>query len=147
MSICIRITDSLCCTHETNTTLQINYTPIKLKWKRKIKLIKAISNLQVHHDLALCPPLQAHLLWSPTPHSTPDSWTSFYSLNTSILFPPQAFALAVPSAWGTISPGPHMAALFSSGRCQLSWDLLRQAVSDHPPDPHPHPSLHLTLLI
>ena len=26
----IYITDSLCCTPETNTTLQINYTPIKI---------------------------------------------------------------------------------------------------------------------
>ena len=25
---CIHITESLCCTHETNTTLLINYTPI-----------------------------------------------------------------------------------------------------------------------
>ena len=28
MDICICITDSLCCTLETNTTLQVNYTPI-----------------------------------------------------------------------------------------------------------------------
>ena len=27
--ICIRITDSLCCTAETNKTLYINYTPLK----------------------------------------------------------------------------------------------------------------------
>ena len=32
MSICI--TESLCCTAETNTTLEINYTPIKIFTKR-----------------------------------------------------------------------------------------------------------------
>ena len=36
---CIRITDSLCCTSETNTTLEINYTPIKIKEeKQKVSL-------------------------------------------------------------------------------------------------------------
>ena len=30
VDICIYITDSLCCTVETNTTLSINYTPIKI---------------------------------------------------------------------------------------------------------------------
>ena len=29
----VSITESLCCTSETNTTLQINYTSIKWKWK------------------------------------------------------------------------------------------------------------------
>ena len=29
VDICICITDSLCCTPETNRILQINYTPIK----------------------------------------------------------------------------------------------------------------------
>ena len=32
--MCICITDSLCCTPETNTTLQINYTPIKFFFKK-----------------------------------------------------------------------------------------------------------------
>ena len=29
-------TDSLCCTHETNTTLYINHTPIKIKKKMSL---------------------------------------------------------------------------------------------------------------
>ena len=33
--ICIRIADSLCCTAETHTTLKSNYTPIKIKKKKK----------------------------------------------------------------------------------------------------------------
>ena len=33
MDICTGITDSCCCTPETNMTFQINYTPIKLKKK------------------------------------------------------------------------------------------------------------------
>ena len=35
MSICI--TDSLCCTSETNATLEVNYTPIKLNFKKDTK--------------------------------------------------------------------------------------------------------------
>ena len=37
VDICICITDSLCCISETNTTLSINYTPIKINLKRKRK--------------------------------------------------------------------------------------------------------------
>ena len=33
--ICIRIADSLCNTAETHTTLESNYTPIKIKTKKK----------------------------------------------------------------------------------------------------------------
>ena len=43
MDIFICMTDSLCCTLEINTALQINYTPIKLnfkKWKKKTSLEK-----------------------------------------------------------------------------------------------------------
>ena len=29
------MTDSICCTPETNTTLKVNYTPIKFKKKKK----------------------------------------------------------------------------------------------------------------
>ena len=35
--ICICIADSLCCTVETNTTLQSNYTPIKVKINKNAK--------------------------------------------------------------------------------------------------------------
>ena len=35
MSVCVWITDSLCCTPETNTTLCIHHTPIKSKLKKK----------------------------------------------------------------------------------------------------------------
>ena len=31
--ICICMADSFCCTVETNTTLQSNYTPIKINFK------------------------------------------------------------------------------------------------------------------
>ena len=31
---CIHITDSVCCTAETNTTLQSNYTPIKINLRK-----------------------------------------------------------------------------------------------------------------
>ena len=34
----ICIADSLCCTAETKTPLYINYTPIKINFKNKIKL-------------------------------------------------------------------------------------------------------------
>ena len=34
MNICICITEALCCTPETNK-IKINYTPIKLKLKKK----------------------------------------------------------------------------------------------------------------
>ena len=34
MDMCMCMTDSLCCTPETNTTLLVNYTPIKLKKKK-----------------------------------------------------------------------------------------------------------------
>ena len=56
VAICICITDSLCCTPETNTTLQINYTPKKFlkndstkiayfgcKWLEVITLVQVIS--------------------------------------------------------------------------------------------------------
>ena len=33
--ICIRITESLCCAAEINTTLEINYTSVKFKKKNK----------------------------------------------------------------------------------------------------------------
>ena len=36
MDMCMCMTDSLCCTPETNTTLLVNYTPIKLKKKKQI---------------------------------------------------------------------------------------------------------------
>ena len=36
-AICICIADSLCCTVETNTTLQSNYTPIKVKINKNAK--------------------------------------------------------------------------------------------------------------
>ena len=39
MDICICITYSLCCTAETNTTLQTNYTPIKIKIKFFLNLV------------------------------------------------------------------------------------------------------------
>ena len=32
--ICIHLTESLCCTYQTNTTLQINYTLIKINLKK-----------------------------------------------------------------------------------------------------------------
>ena len=35
VDICVCITDSLCCTSETNTALQINYTPIKINVKKQ----------------------------------------------------------------------------------------------------------------
>ena len=35
--ICILIADLFCCTAETNTTLQINYSPIKKSFKGKMK--------------------------------------------------------------------------------------------------------------
>ena len=42
-----RIADSLCCTVETNTTLQSNYTPIKTNLKKEevvISVKKEITN-------------------------------------------------------------------------------------------------------
>ena len=35
-NICIHIADSLCCTAETNTTLQSNYTPLKINFKKRV---------------------------------------------------------------------------------------------------------------
>ena len=35
VDIHVCITDSLCCTAQTNTALQINYTPIKINLKKK----------------------------------------------------------------------------------------------------------------
>ena len=51
VDICICITDSLCCTPETNTTLKINYTPIKRKKFVVIKglLVKADSHYSKCH--------------------------------------------------------------------------------------------------
>ena len=39
MDICIHVSESLCCTPETNETFYVNYTPIKLQKKRLVKLI------------------------------------------------------------------------------------------------------------
>ena len=36
MDICMYVTDSFCCTPQTNTTLKVNYTPLKLKIKNTI---------------------------------------------------------------------------------------------------------------
>ena len=44
--MCRCVTDSLCCTAETNTTLQSNYTPRKINLKRdfiKLQKSKAIN--------------------------------------------------------------------------------------------------------
>ena len=35
MDMCLRKTDSLCCTPETNITLNVNYTSIKFKKERE----------------------------------------------------------------------------------------------------------------
>ena len=37
--VCIHIADTLCCTAETNTTLQSNYPPVKKK-KKKVLLVR-----------------------------------------------------------------------------------------------------------
>ena len=42
MAIWLYVTDSLCCTAETTTTLQINYTPLKKK-KKEVPLSKQIN--------------------------------------------------------------------------------------------------------
>ena len=40
------ITDSLCCTAETNTTLQINYTPIKINLKNALSSLHCLQDYQ-----------------------------------------------------------------------------------------------------
>ena len=46
MNICICITESLCYTPESNTTLKGNYTPIKQQQQKK--LARTHTNLRVH---------------------------------------------------------------------------------------------------
>ena len=43
MAICIHITDSLCCTPGTNTTLHVNYATLKSKKKKKDDLLGFLS--------------------------------------------------------------------------------------------------------
>ena len=50
----ICIADSLCCTAETKTTLYINYTPIKINFKNKIKLQIQHSTYNINHYLIFC---------------------------------------------------------------------------------------------
>ena len=40
MNICICMTESHCCTPETNITIQINYTPIKISLQKEITEIR-----------------------------------------------------------------------------------------------------------
>ena len=49
--MCICITQSLCCTSKTNTTLLINYTPIKNK---KIKAEIILRNLVTQEEMVKC---------------------------------------------------------------------------------------------
>ena len=44
MNVCICITESFCCTPETNTTLEINYTPTTFKKKKRKKRRKRKKN-------------------------------------------------------------------------------------------------------
>ena len=51
MDICICITDSLCCTAETNTTFKINYTPIIFfKATKKLVVVKKFNELQENSE-------------------------------------------------------------------------------------------------
>ena len=47
--VCIHIADTLCCTAETNATLQSNYTPIKDKHLKNPTLCGAYSDTQESH--------------------------------------------------------------------------------------------------
>ena len=47
--ICVCITDSLCCTPETNTTLQINYTAIKNLTKKNTCIMRMFRKCSHHH--------------------------------------------------------------------------------------------------
>jgi len=53
VDICECITDTLCCTPETNTTLLINYTPKKLFFKKE----PAAAAAAAAKSLQLCPTL------------------------------------------------------------------------------------------
>ena len=55
MDICVCITASLCCTPEPNKTLQINYIPIKIIFKRSSGIFKAVSH-RGSFGVTLCPP-------------------------------------------------------------------------------------------
>ena len=51
--ICSCITDLLCCRTETSLNLQINYTPIKTNFKKRITTIyKQYTNTHTHRTLA-----------------------------------------------------------------------------------------------
>ena len=60
-NIHIYITESLCCTPETNIILEINYTSIK-KEKRKEKLQKQCKIIQLKNDWHLNSPMTILLL-------------------------------------------------------------------------------------
>ena len=53
MDICIRITDSLCCTPEANTALQVNYNPIKLKYTLYIFVCVYVC-VYIHRYVCVC---------------------------------------------------------------------------------------------
>ena len=63
--ICICITESLCCTPETNTTLLINYTPIENKKLKKKRCIHSDENRVQQTGISLgniCKLQNGHLL-------------------------------------------------------------------------------------
>ena len=47
VDICICVNESPCCTHETNTTFSINYTPIKTTTKHCIEILLELLALQL----------------------------------------------------------------------------------------------------
>ena len=78
--ICICVTDSLCCTAETNTTLYINYTPIKIKKKKK-KLPNLECTRPSHEGASLI------LSWS-TPQNSPPARSPLHRLSPAFFFLP-----------------------------------------------------------
>ena len=51
---CVHIANSLCCTVETSTTLQSNYTPIKINLRKEVKLADIlIKNTHTHKSKPL----------------------------------------------------------------------------------------------
>ena len=48
MKICICITESLCCTPEMNTTLEINCTPIKVKLKKRKNYFRVMRTVRIY---------------------------------------------------------------------------------------------------
>ena len=71
MDINTCMTDSLCCTPETNTTVYINYTPLKLNLKEYRAEDMALKGLTKEYMKCLMVPLEvATLLTGPSCRGT-----------------------------------------------------------------------------